>query len=463
MFPWSSTNSRAEAATTPSDPEEPEATEGASSNPSTLTARRAAAALLRANTRSRLNYLEVPSTQQNPQQLIRSISRSRSPSPSLSSANSAFTYPSTMDAELLKSLVEAAVTAATANQAANNRDIVAAAVNAAAAQHTTATQTMRKPTLPPFDPKNIDAWLRRVNAAFNRLSITDPKVKFANLDEKIPSDQDPVIDDFFDGPPTPENWDAFVAYLKDKHGRTTKQKASSVIEGTEKDGRTPSQLWSVMVDKAGNITLDDVMKEQLLRRLPQDVRRHLRNRMEGKTGKEVAKMADEYYDKEGKLLDNNNASSVNAIKSALKTSDRSDSRPSSNRQQPRQQSRQPEAASFTASFNDSNDNDDDDDDADVNAVRFRQGQKQRFTINNRSGRSASRGRSSNSSSGHNSNSNGQSSRSRYDNSSSNPANSNSKDPKLCFYHNKYGSKAENCAEGCIHFSKHQAGNGRASR
>lgn len=360
-----------------------------------------------------------------------------------------------MDAEQIKILVEAAVTAVSNSQVTNNRELIEAAVNAAARNNTQANQTMRKPTLPPFDTKNIESWLRRIDAAFDRLNITDPKLKFANLDEKILSDQDPVIDDFMAGPPTTANWDNFVAYLRKKHGRTTKQKAASIIEGVERDGRCPSQLWSVMVKQAGDVTLDDVMKEQLIRRLPQDVRRHLRDRMDGKTGKEVSKMADEYYGKDGKLLDNKDASTINAVcPSSLRNNDHSEQHPSTYRQAPRQ----PESAGFTPTFSD-------EDEGDINAVRFKQGHKQRFSINNRSGQSASRGCSSysnNSSSNYNQNSS-----SRYNNNNENRKNSNStggnKDSNLCFYHNKYGDKAEKCAEGCTLYSKHQSGNARASR
>ena len=36
----------------------------------------------------------------------------------------------------------------------------------------------RKPELPPFDPKNIDIWLKRIDNAYRRAGVTDPKDKF---------------------------------------------------------------------------------------------------------------------------------------------------------------------------------------------------------------------------------------------------------------------------------------------
>ena len=280
-----------------------------------------------------------------------------------------------IDPDALKAIIRAAVTAATASQTDSNRAIVEAAVNAAAANHTTAQQNMRRPTLPPFEPKHIEGWLRRVEAAFDRLSITSPRLKLANLDEKLNSDSDPRINEYICADPTQENYDELIAYLRRKHGRTTEMKAASVIEGTEREGRTPSQLWSVMKDKADNVTLDEIMKEQLLRRLPADVRTHLTDKIEGKSGKEVAELADKYFDQDGKLKNKSSASGINAVtsKSALKH-DRLPTRPSTSHAS----AHTAETTNYTSAF-------EPDDDPDINAVRFRQRQKQRFNVNNSGG------------------------------------------------------------------------------
>ena len=52
-----------------------------------------------------------------------------------------------------------------------------------------------------------------MNAAFDRLDITSPKLKFSHIDKKIPSDRDPCINDFMCGPQTQERWEEFVKYL----------------------------------------------------------------------------------------------------------------------------------------------------------------------------------------------------------------------------------------------------------
>ena len=428
-----------------------------------------------------LQFLQPPDNPRNirfnrrpsPQQRLRDISARRSPSPSPTttfqfpspSATTMTSTPTTMtiDTEALKAIVAAAVQACSASNRDNNAAVIEAAVTAAAQQQTAAQQQMRRPTLPPFDANNIDNWIRRVESAFTRLNITDAKIKFANLDEKIEVTNDSKINNLFSGTPTSEKWDQLVAYLKKKHGKTTKQRAITVIEGTERDGRTPSQLWELMKDKAGDITLDDVMAEQLLRRLPSDVRGHLRDKIKGKSGSEIAELADEYFDPDGKLLDKSSASGINAVRgSAMKQSNNSNRSPSRSHRSPsrqQQQQQQPES-SYTSAFDDSFEQ------PEVNAVRFKNGQRQNFRVNN-NGRSQSRGRDHRQGGNSNNNNNNNS---RYPNNNNNnnfsrnssrPAAREKKVSSLCFYHDSYGDKAKKCEEPCLLSDKFKSGNARA--
>ena len=347
----------------------------------------------------------------------------------------------------VETMIAAAIRAA--NEGTDAR--VESAVRAATSGSATSVQQMKKPTIPAFDPKHIEIWIKRMTAAFDRLSITDPKLKFANLDEKIPADSDPKINEFMWGAPTTARWDEFIAYLRKKHGRTTKTKAVSVIEGTERDGRCPSQLWAVMLDKADDVTLDDILKEQLLRRLSKDIKGHLQDRIKGKTGKQVADMADEYFDEQGNEL-NRPASSVNSIRPALKKTEAPSSTPTTS------STRAAESSDFTTAYAD-------DEDSDINAVRFRQGQKQHFNVNNRS---QSRGRSSNgNSSGSfgNSSNNNNNFRPRQREASTgrshNPQNDNSSKPKICRWHIKFGEEATRCEHWCV--LKGKMGKDKANR
>lgn len=369
----------------------------------------------------------------------------------------------TIDTEALKAIVAAAVQACSETNRDNNASIIQAAVTAAASQQTAAQQQMRRPTLPPFDSHNIDNWIRRVENAFTRLSINDPKIKFANLDEKIEVTSDSKINALFTGTPTNEKWTQLLDYLRKKHGKTTKQRAITIIEGTERDGKTPSQLWEMMKDKAGDVTLDDVMKEQLLRRLPVDVRGHLRDKIKGKSGEQVAALADEYFDPDGKLLDKSNATGINAVRQSSMKQQASQPNRSPNRSNnpPPQQQQQNEASSYTSAF------DDTDETTEVNAVRFKNGQKQSFRVNN-GGRSQSRGRDDYRR-GNNNNNNNPRYPTRNNNNFSRSSNRNGarapqqekKVASMCFYHNTWGDKAKQCEDPCILSTQHKSGNGRA--
>ena len=83
--------------------------------------------------------------------------------------------------EQLRASAAAAVEAANAATAA----LVAAAGLVSQQQQTTQQIRVRKPELPEFDAKNVDIWIRRMQAAYNRAGISLPKDKFAFLETKF--------------------------------------------------------------------------------------------------------------------------------------------------------------------------------------------------------------------------------------------------------------------------------------
>ena len=360
----------------------------------------------------------------NPQSRIRALSRSRSPAPS-PTGHSNFNFPSaptptTMDEETVQRLMEAAIRATSSTA-------------------TSQVQSLKKPELPAFDKANIDIWIKRVESAYTRVNVTDPKLKFAHLESKFDVNSDPLINDFlFETAPTAATWTAFLAYLRKRYGRTTKQQAQSVINGTSRDGRTPSQLAALMKERAGTVTLDDIMKEQLLKELPSEVQRQIVDKVDTLTFEQTAELADKWFDKEGKMLLSNSPSTINNVGSSQRSATPAPTASAA--------ASSSTSSAFSAPFPQ------DDADTDVNAVRFRQGQRQQVNINNNS-RAAPRGRG-----GYNSNqrsSNGQS-------SNSNNASASEKS-KVCNYHIKFGDKAEKCQPWCILYPQHSASKGKASR
>ena len=180
----------------------------------------------------------------------------------------------------------------------------------AAAAQRAAVCANRKPDLPPFDQKNIHTWIRRVEAAYIRASITSPVDKFAFLEGKISVDLNPKLNSFFDAPATADGWESFLTYLRKEYGRTKQQQAATLIDGVRRDGRRPSQLFSLITDLSKEATLDNVRKELLMGELPSDVRRALAEKMDDMTGEQAAEAADKYFDQSGKVLHPGSSSSV---------------------------------------------------------------------------------------------------------------------------------------------------------
>ena len=426
MFPWSG-NSRTPAPSIASTPaSEPEAAEPAEDH------------VEKRATRSRTGdsedpgeFLSIPYSGRLPsrdiaRERLRRASHSRSPSPRHHDTD-VFEFPAagaTMDEQTVQRLMEAAIRATQSTS-------------------TQSVQSLRKPDLPAFDKKNVEIWIKRVEAAYARVNCSSPALKFAHLESKFEVNADPIVDGYLFGDATDATWTSFLDYLRKRYGPTKKDRALSVLNGTPREGRTPSQLVAVMKDKAGSVSLDDILKEQLLKQLPNDVLKQIVDRVDDLTCEETAKLADSWFDKDGKPLLSSNASSISNI-------DNFANRPPTHPDAPSTSSSTPPTASaaapagFTPAF------DYDGSETDINAVRFRQGQKQAFNVNNReAGRGRGRGRGASSSSGRNNASQGANNTNSYGNSASYSSSGGGNKKQVCRFHVKFGEKAENCTDWCM--------------
>ena len=318
--------------------------------------------------------------------------------------------------------------------------LMEAAIRATQASSTQSVQTLRKPDLPPFDKKNVEIWIRRVEAAYARVHCNSPALKFAHLEAKFEVNADPIVDEYLFGEATEESWNAFLDYLRIRYAPTKKDRALTVINGTPREGRTPTQLAAVMKEKAGSVTVDDILKEQLLKQLPPDVIKQLVDRVDKLTFEETAKLADSWFDRDGKPLIQTSTTAVNHIADAHAPSTLSST---------------PQAAASAAATPTTSSASQEGEDADVNAIRFRQGQRQHFNVNNRGG-ARGRGRG-NSNSGSRSNNNNTNS---YGNSASYSAPPAANKKKVCDFHIKYGEEARRCEKWCIMWERHSAAKGK---
>ena len=293
---------------------------------------------------------------------------------------------------------------------------------------TTTSSSRKKPELPPFDQQNVIIWLKRLTAAYDRAGVVLAKDKFAYLESVFDITFNPVINDFlFNSANTDDDWEAFVTYMRTEYGPTIRQKARKLIGELPRNGLKPSQYMSQLEEEVRDVKLDDIKKEHLLKTIPPRIREIMGKAVESKTAKEVAAMADQYFDSQGRPLEKSATSINNIVSSNI---------PSSSSQQP----------SFTAAF-------EEDDDSNVNFVK-------KGGSRNLNSRSRSRPR-------FNANSSTTATPTSSAATSTAPrpqqnANSNN----LCRFHRLFGDNATRCISNCPRhsaFMKKQQGNDRGGR
>ena len=263
----------------------------------------------------------------------------------------------------------------------------------------------KKPELPAFDKANIDLWIKRVESAFTRANVVLAKNKFAHLEAKIGVDEDPRINEFLFNPlPSDAMWTSFTSYLRRRHGRSKQQRAAVVLDGVRRDGRSPSELFAVLKERVGDISVDDLLKEMVVRELPTEVQRSIWEKSQALDGIATAELADSYFDKDGRPI-HKASSSINVV-------DHDPAQP---------------LDSLV------------DETSDVNFVGAR---PKRFNNNNDSRPRRSQQPSSNSAFR---------SKTPSRRGSGVDTNSSSKPGDLCRYHAKFGKEAIRCLPGCPHF------------
>ena len=169
----------------------------------------------------------------------------------------------------------------------------------------------KRPDLPAFDKNNIHIWIKRIEAAYAREDVIEPKQKFAFLESIIGTNMGPTINNFMFGESTQAKWNEFLQHLIDTFGPTKQQRCSTYLDGVKRDGRRPSDLLACIRDKGKDVTIDDLEKQLIWRELPSDVQKLLQDKLEGKTANETALLADQHFDQQGKPL--NSSASINNV------------------------------------------------------------------------------------------------------------------------------------------------------
>ena len=299
---------------------------------------------------------------------------------------------------------------------------------------TVSTAPKKKPDLPQFDAKNILVWIRRVEAAYARVGIVEPKDKFSWLESVFPVKLDPQIDAYMYGTNTVQEWIDFIEYLKFRYGPTVRQRAQKLMTEVPRHDMTPSQYLLQLTEDSKDVTVDQIRREHLLKTIPPRIREIMGKKVETMTATEVAKMADTFFDRQGRPLEKT-ATPVNQVAAAPQAASSTSSSTSS--------------SSFTSAFSD-------DDETNVNFVK-----------NGSNGRGFNRNRSR----GRNGRNNSRPPPNGFFKSSSTSqaqSQSQSNVPKgTCQWHRRFGEKSLKCATDCPRYKAFVAsqsqGNGQGGR
>ena len=188
-------------------------------------------------------------------------------------------------------------------------------------QPAAAPHAKKKPDLPKFDPNNVEIWVQRIESAYTRVGITEPRDKFAFLESQFEVNFSAKINSFlFDANPTDARWQEFISHLLDRYGPSRRQRAAKFIVELPRAGRTPSEFLAHMEEIGREVTFDDVKKEHLLKSLPPRIREYIGKDADDLTSQEVAEKADAYFDKDGRLLESNSAGIHHVSEPAASTS-----------------------------------------------------------------------------------------------------------------------------------------------
>ena len=303
------------------------------------------------------------------------------------------------------------------------------------------TPSRKKPDLPPFDPKNIIVWIRRLTAAYDRAQVTTAKDKFAFLESSFPVKQNAKIDAFLYGENTEDDWEDFLAYLREEYGPTIRQKTVKLMSDNPRHDVKPSVFLAQLKEDTRDVEIDHILREHVLKTIPPRIREIMGRDVEKMSAEEVAKFADDFFDRNGKPIEKS-LHSVNNINNSF-NSNLSTAPNASTAASP----------AFTTAFEDN-------DDSDINFVRRGKGQGNRQ-------RSKSRGFNNNSRPRYNSGSNGSSTAAA--SSASTASSTQSSTANTCRWHRRFGTKSTKCVSDCSLYQsflsqqRQGSGNGQGGR
>lgn len=125
--------------------------------------------------------------------------------------------------------------------------------------------------VPEFIPGDPEFWLAQLEAQFATARVTSERTKFHYLVAAIPASMAPDVRDIVIHPPDHKPFTALRDAILRRTAMSEEKRIHQLLEGTQLDGRTPSQLLRLMRQRAGDAISEAVLRQLWLKRLPDTI------------------------------------------------------------------------------------------------------------------------------------------------------------------------------------------------
>jgi len=149
--------------------------------------------------------------------------------------------------------------------------------------------------IPPFWPEEPELWFMQLEGQFTLCGIIDDEAKYAHILSKIEPKQAREIKDVITRPPTTDKCKTLKRILIQRLTDSQEQKIRQLLEQEELGDRKPSQFLRHMSTLAGSTVPNELIKTLWLCRLPAQIQAILAARTDDRL-EDLADQADRIYE-----------------------------------------------------------------------------------------------------------------------------------------------------------------------
>jgi len=149
--------------------------------------------------------------------------------------------------------------------------------------------------IPPFWPEEPELWFMQLEGQFTLCGITDDEARYAHVLSKIEPKQAREIKDVITRPPTTDKYKTLKRTLIQRLTDSQEQRIRQLLEREELGDRKPSQFLRHLSTLAGSTVPSELIRTLWLGRLPAQIQAILATRTEDRL-EDIADQADRIYE-----------------------------------------------------------------------------------------------------------------------------------------------------------------------